>query len=238
MEWQMRNWLYFTWLSGDHIVEQHVHNLDVVNWAMGDNCRSASSASGGRQVRTARSTATSSTTSPSTSSTPTACTCSACAGSSPARRAAWPRRSSGTKGSCDTQDGRRYEINGPSCVEVVGGEDIDPYVQEHTDLIASIRAGKPLNELRQVAESTLTAIMGRKAAYTGKVISLEQFMAAPESIMPAKLEFGPIPGAGRTRAGQQPDDVVVETQRTKSRRTARRSRRNGNQTVVVLRVPS
>ena len=52
MEWQLRNWYYFTWLSGDHIVEQHVHNLDVVNWAMGDATRSSAVGMGGRQVRT------------------------------------------------------------------------------------------------------------------------------------------------------------------------------------------
>ena len=75
MEWQLRNWLYFTWLSGDHIVEQHVHNLDVGHWAMGDKS--------GARVRRGRasgphrrpSTGTSSTTSRSTSSTTTACTC-------------------------------------------------------------------------------------------------------------------------------------------------------------------
>ena len=52
MEWQLRNWLYFTWLSGDHIVEQHVHNLDVVNWAMQAHPVRAVGM-GGRQVRTA-----------------------------------------------------------------------------------------------------------------------------------------------------------------------------------------
>ena len=51
LEWQMRNWLYFTWLSGDHIVEQHVHNLDVVNWAMNAHPVKALGL-GGRQVRT------------------------------------------------------------------------------------------------------------------------------------------------------------------------------------------
>ena len=97
----------------------------------------------------------------------------------------------GTNGTCDTQDGRRYEIKGPSAWKWEG-EYTNPYQQEHTDLIASIRAGSPLNELRQVADSTLAAIAGREAAYTGKVISLEELMAAPVSIVPPKLEFGPI----------------------------------------------
>ena len=53
MEWQLRNWLYFTWLSGDHIVEQHVHNLDVANWVMGGKPPVRVVGVGGRQARTA-----------------------------------------------------------------------------------------------------------------------------------------------------------------------------------------
>src|SRR5258707_3255948 len=52
MEWQLRNWLYFTWLSGDHIVEQHVHSLDKMAWAMQDQHPLRASGTGGRQVRT------------------------------------------------------------------------------------------------------------------------------------------------------------------------------------------
>ena len=50
MEWQLRNWNYFTWLSGDHYVEQHVHNLDVINWVLGTHPVKAVSGVGGRQV--------------------------------------------------------------------------------------------------------------------------------------------------------------------------------------------
>src|SRR5262249_35257128 len=52
MEWQLRNWLYFTWLSGDHNVEQHVHSLDKMAWAMKDEYPIKATGSGGRQVRT------------------------------------------------------------------------------------------------------------------------------------------------------------------------------------------
>ena len=66
MEWQLRNWNYFTWLSGDHIVEQHVHNLDIMNWVLGSHPVRAVSGLGGRQVRTGtQNTDTSLTTSPS-----------------------------------------------------------------------------------------------------------------------------------------------------------------------------
>jgi myo-inositol 2-dehydrogenase/D-chiro-inositol 1-dehydrogenase len=191
MEWQLRNWLYFTWLSGDHIVEQHVHNIDVGRWALGDKMPIRVFGVGGRQARTGAeyghifdhfgldyefeggihmlS------------------MCRQQAGT-PGLVAESLR---GTKGQCDTQDGRRYEIAGPSAWKWTG-EYTNPYQQEHTNLIASIRKGSPINELRQVADSTLAAIAGREAAYTGKVISIEQLMASPESIVPVKLEFGPI----------------------------------------------
>jgi predicted dehydrogenase len=191
MEWQLRNWLYFTWLSGDHIVEQHVHNIDVGRWALGNKMPTRVFGVGGRQARTGAeyghifdhfgldyefeggvhmlS------------------MCRQQAGT-PGLVAESLR---GTKGQCDTQDGRNYEIAGPNAWKW-SGEYTNPYQQEHTNLIASIRKGSPINELRQVADSTLAAIAGREAAYTGKVISIEQLMAAPESIVPAKLEFGPI----------------------------------------------
>jgi myo-inositol 2-dehydrogenase/D-chiro-inositol 1-dehydrogenase len=191
MEWQLRNWLYFTWLSGDHIVEQHVHNIDVGRWALGDKMPLRVFGVGGRQARTG----------PEyghifdhfgldyefEGGIHMLSMCRQQAGT-PGLVAESLR---GTKGQCDTQDGRRYEIAGPSAWKWTG-EYTNPYQQEHTNLIASIRNGSPINELRQVADSTLAAIAGREAAYTGKVISIEQLMASPESIVPAKLEFGPI----------------------------------------------
>ncbi|MDD8026134.1 MAG: gfo/Idh/MocA family oxidoreductase, partial [Acidobacteriota bacterium] len=70
----------------------------------------------------------------------------------------------------------------------------NPYVQEHADLIAGIRAGKPLNEGRQVAESTLCAIMGRMSAYTGRAISWDWAMNASQlDLTPKTMAFGPNP---------------------------------------------
>ena len=65
-------------------------------------------------------------------------------------------------------------------------------MQEHIDLIDSIRAGKPLNELKTVAESTLTAIMGRMSAYTGKAVTWEQALESKLNLMPEELDFGPL----------------------------------------------
>ncbi len=74
------------------------------------------------------------------------------------------------------------------------GPDQDPYVQEHADLIASSRAGKPLNEGRQVAESTLTAIMARMSAYTGQEVTWDFAMNQSKlDLSPPKYEFGELP---------------------------------------------
>jgi hypothetical protein len=69
---------------------------------------------------------------------------------------------------------------------------VNPYVQEHTDLVASIRAGKPLNELQRVAESTLTAIMAREAAYTGQVVTWDELLNAPLDLTPPTVALGPL----------------------------------------------
>jgi myo-inositol 2-dehydrogenase/D-chiro-inositol 1-dehydrogenase len=191
MEYQLRNWLYYTWLSGDHIVEQHVHNLDVVNWGMGGPPVRVVGV-GGRQARTQ----------------PEyghiydhfgldfeyangVHMMSMCR-QQPGTPGLVAESLVGTKGTLETQDGVRYEITGPNAWKWKG-EYTNPYQQEHTDLIASIRAGTPLNELKQVADSTLTAVSGRQAAYTGKVITFEAIANGTESLMPSKLEFGPIP---------------------------------------------
>lgn len=188
MEWQCRNWLYFSWLSGDHIVEQHVHNIDVVNWAMGAMPKNVMGM-GGRQVRTA----------PQFGNIfdhfaveyefPNG-----------VRAASYCRQ---TKGAADKVEERIVGTKGVawSNGKITGekpwefqGKETNPYVQEHIDLIASIRAGTPLNEGRQIAESTLCAIIGRMSAYTGRAISWEWAMNASKlDLSPARYEFGPNP---------------------------------------------
>ena len=194
LEYQIRNWLYYTWLSGDHIVEQHVHNIDVINWALrGHPLRAVGM--GGRQVRTGPE-----------------------FGHifdhfaidyeyqngvhvmSMARQIDGCENNVsealvGTKGTCRTDAAAsRYELTGANAWRrPKNDKDVDPYVQEHTDLIASIRAGKPLNELKQVAGSVLTAIMGRMSTYSGKAVTWDEALASNESLVPDKLTWGPMP---------------------------------------------
>lgn len=192
LEWQMRNWLYFTWLSGDHIVEQHVHNLDVINWAMGAHPVSALGM-GGRQVRT----------DPAyghifdhfavdyeyENGVHLMSQCRQIDGCDKSIMEAL----AGTKGRVELNDDvKRWRITGPSAWKFDGEANL-PYRQEHTDLIASIRAAQPLNELKQVAESTLTAILGRMSAYSGKRVTWDEALGSDEALVPDKLAFGPMP---------------------------------------------
>ena len=191
LEWQLRNWLYFTWLSGDHIVEQHIHNLDVVNWAMKAHPARAVGL-GGRQVRTG----------PEyghiydhfaidyeyENGVHMMSLCRQIAHCADSVSEALV----GSQGKCQVD---RFTITGPKAWRF-REEKNNPYSQEHTDLIASIRAGKPYNELKEVTESVLTAIMGRMATYTGKAVTWEEALNSEENLMPASLDWNmtlPVP---------------------------------------------
>ena len=202
VEWQLRNWLYFNWLSGDHIVEQHVHNIDVMNWVMQGHPNKVIGL-GGRQART-----------------------DAAYGhiyDHFAIEYEFPQNVRWS-GQCRQIDGTASRVS----ENVVGtkgtsnaagnisganrwrfeGDSRNPYEQEHVDMIASIKAGTPLNEAQRIAESTLTAIMAREAAYTGQEVTWDQIMAANLTTAPmpldqlkmdSKLAVPPIPIPGKTK---------------------------------------
>ena len=190
MEYQMRNWYYFTWLCGDHIVEQHIHNLDVANWLKkGPPVRAEGM--GGRQVLTG----------PDhgqifdhhyveytyADGTKMASQCRH-----------WPRTKNdvsehahGIKGYTDIgaayiklRDGTewRYKHQG-------GGREPDPYQVEHDDLQDAIRNNKPYNEGDYGAYSSLTAILGRMATYSGHEVTLEQALNSELDLHPVVYDF-------------------------------------------------
>jgi predicted dehydrogenase len=191
MEWQCRNWLYFSWLSGDHIVEQHVHNIDVAAWAIGAAPKNVMGM-GGRQVRVG----------PQYGNIydhfsvefeyPNGVRVSSMCRQTKGCHERVEERIVGTKGvAWSTSSATR--ITGPT-PWTFEGDETNPYVQEHIDLIASIRKGAPLNEGKQVAESTMCAIMGRMSAYTGRMISWDWAMAKSMlCLSPQKYEFGQNP---------------------------------------------
>jgi predicted dehydrogenase len=203
MEWQIRNWLYFTWLSGDHIVEQHVHNLDVAYWFLGDLPRGCMGM-GGRQVRT----------DPAygqifdhfaiefdypdgRSITSYCRQIDGCSGRV-------DEVIHGTEGFARLSQFGTAEINGKQPWKWKG-EQRNPYTQEHVDLIASITGSGPyLNHGQRIAESTMLAIMGRMSAYTGKNVSTEFAMNSKLNLLPARLELGSIAVAEVAVPGKTP----------------------------------
>jgi predicted dehydrogenase len=195
LETRLRNWYAHCWVCGDNIVEQHIHNLDIMNWAFGNPVKVF--ASGGR---------------------------------------AWKHlEDPETYGdlwdhfSCDfeyangvhvlsmsrhwhsecTQDVSEHVVGtkGVSNCHDLGKDDQNPYVQEHIDLVKAIRGEAPyINEGVRTAESTLTAVMGRMSAYTGKAVTWDEAMNSPLSIVPEVLDLsksypvGPVPVPGPAKA--------------------------------------
>ena len=203
MEWQIRNWLYFTWTSGDHIVEQHVHNIDVVNWAMGGPPVRATGM-GGREVRRGaeyghifdhfaieyeyKNGA---------------------SGMSYCRQidgcaSRVDEVIVGSKGTLYTQSGGARIVGRDGQVWVYEGANPNPYVEEHKHLVAAIERNEPINEGRRIAESTMTAVMGRMSAYTGVQVSWKQAMESQLNLAPAKYEFGPLPAVEVAVPGKTP----------------------------------
>jgi myo-inositol 2-dehydrogenase / D-chiro-inositol 1-dehydrogenase len=197
MEWMIRNWVNWTWLSGDHIVEQHVHNIDVANWFFGkhpvkavgmgsrlrrvtgdqyDNFSIDYTFENGMHIHSM---------------------CrqiNGCANNV-------SERLQGTKGSTDCES-KIYDLAGTELWKYdypldkdgkpTGRVSVDPYVQEHIDLITAIRTGKPFNELENTAVSTMVGIMGRISAYTGKETTWEEMMNSDLKLGPAVFAFGPV----------------------------------------------
>ena len=199
MEWQCRNWLYFTWLSGDHNVEQHIHSLDKMAWAMRDEYPVRAVGMGGRQVRTGPE-----------------------FGHIFDHHSVVYEFANGVRcfSNCRQQDGCAKDVSdyvfGTKGVcdvmkHVIKGQNPwrlprtakrgDMYQNEHNELIASIRSGKPINNGDYMTKSTLMAIMGRMATYTGQVITWEQALNSQENLSPAKYEFGPLPTPPVARPG-------------------------------------
>jgi myo-inositol 2-dehydrogenase/D-chiro-inositol 1-dehydrogenase len=200
MEWMIRDWVNWCWLSGDHIVEQHLHNIDVMNWftgshpikavGMGSRLRRINGdqydnfsvdylfengmhfASMCRQIN-------------------------GCANNV-------SERIQGTKGAVISSP-RNVSIKDLAGNEIwkytypldeegkpAPGKMLDPYVQEHIDMVTAIRNEKPFNELENTAISTMTGIMGRISAYTGKETTWDEMMNSDLKLGPKVFAFGPV----------------------------------------------
>jgi predicted dehydrogenase len=213
LEYQMRNWYYFNWLCGDHILEQHIHNIDVANWFIGDYPVSAQGM-GGRQVRNGKDhgeifdhhfvefTYASG-----------AVISSQCR-HIPGTMNRVDEVFQGTKGSVEIGKGQISDLEGNSQYKYPRkwGEDRNPYQVEHDRLFASIRSGGVIADAENGAMSTLTAILGRMATYTGKKITLDEALNSKLHLMPETVTWDttppslpdsdgnyPIPTPGKTK---------------------------------------
>jgi len=192
MEYQIRNWYYYTWLSGDFNVEQHIHSLDKMLWAMDDEPPETISGSGGRQVRTDER-----------------------YGNiydhfnvvyqwkngvkAFARCRHWRNCETevddfiyGSDGYVDVMAHTIYDADG-NVRWKFEGEGGDMYQIEHDELFASIRSGNPINNGDYMCKSTLMAIAGRMGAYTGKKLTWEDMLNSKEDLSPPAYEWGDVP---------------------------------------------
>ncbi|MBM3844946.1 MAG: Gfo/Idh/MocA family oxidoreductase [Verrucomicrobia bacterium] len=211
MEYQMHNWYYFVWLCGDHIAEQHIHNLDVMNWVKqappvrcvgmgGCEVRKGQDygeifdhhavefeyADGTRMFSQCRH----------------ILNC-------------WNNVSEhvvGTKGSCDVSG---HIIRGEKPWRFrsdAANRPKDPYQQEHDDLFDAIRRDKPFNEAVYGATSSLTAVMGRMATYSGKVIDYDAALNSSIDTMPKNLAWDAMPLVKPGPDGMYPRAVPGKTE--------------------------
>lgn len=177
-EYRIRNWINNCWVNGDNIVEQHVHNLDIGNWVMNGHPASVF-ASGGRNWK------------PNTEKYGDQYDHFSCDYEFPngVHMYSFSRHWDGTDGGVFEE---AVGTKGKSTCRDLGEdkEELSGYVWEHRDLCASIRGELPYtNEAQRIAESTMTAIMGRMSAYTGKKLNWDEALNSDLSLVPAEWSF-------------------------------------------------
>jgi predicted dehydrogenase len=208
LEWQLRNWPYFTWLSGDLIVEQAVHAVDKMCWAFDDVAPLAAIGMGGRSQRIEPEYGHTfdhfSVTYEFPNQTRGQIMCRQQAGCFNEVRDAFY----GTKGEVDQVSGSYNairDLKGETVWRYKGAKN-DKYQTEHDEFFASICAGQPVNFSERLAHSSMVAILGRMSAYTGQRVTWEEAIASQEDLRPAaelswdmKLAVPPVAVPGRTR---------------------------------------
>ena len=188
MEYQIRRWLFWTWLSGDFIVEMHVHNLDVMNWIMNAHPVKCIGL-GGRQARTGFDYGNIYDHFSIEYEYPNDVRVEYMGTQIDHYDYRSNQRVTGTKGSA-VLDFRTGEITGANPF-IYDKESPNPSVIQFKEMIDSIRQGKAINEGEQVANTTMTAIIGRMSAYTGKSVAWDWAMNESKlDLSPEKMKFG------------------------------------------------
>jgi myo-inositol 2-dehydrogenase/D-chiro-inositol 1-dehydrogenase len=197
MEYQMRNWYYFTWLCGDHILEQHIHNIDVANWVLGAYPASAQGM-GGREVRTGKEHGEIFDHHFVEFTYPSGAVIASQCRHIPNTMKRVAEAFQGTKGKVSLADsgGSKALITdwkGNQIYNYRSKDDPNPYQVEHDELFAAIRNGKVINDAEYGAKSTMTAIMGRMATYSGQVITWDEALKSDISLAPERYAFNATP---------------------------------------------
>jgi predicted dehydrogenase len=188
MEYQMRNWYYFNWLCGDHIVEQHIHNIDVANWVLGDHPVRAQG-QGGREVRTGIDHGEIfdhhfvEFTYPSGGKVLSQCR------HMPDCLNRVSEAFHGTNGTAP-EPGLIKSASGHALVEYDDDGDANPYQVEHDELFAAVAAGDfKYTDGENGAVATMTSILGRMATYSGRVVEWDEALASELSLMPERYAW-------------------------------------------------
>jgi myo-inositol 2-dehydrogenase/D-chiro-inositol 1-dehydrogenase len=212
MEYQMRNWYYFNWICGDHIVEQHIHNLDVGNWMRGDMHPSEAQGMGGRQVRTGKEYGQIfdhhfvEFTYPDGTKMYSQCRhIDGCANEV-------REHGHGTKGTLDIDDGAGSLMKTAEGKWKSDAQKVDNHHQEHHDMFAALRRGEVYNEADYGAASTFTAILGRMATYSGKIVRWDEALKTGEDLSPASYDFAATPPVVPDANGFYPVPVPGKTE--------------------------
>jgi predicted dehydrogenase len=186
MEYMIRDWVNWTWLSGDIIVEQHIHHLDAMLWVLGKTPIKATGMGGHARRRTGDQYDYFSVDYEYDNGVHMHSTIRQLNGCANERQEVIV----GSKGSASL-DGLIYGLDGKQTWKYDGPAN-DPLVQEHVDWVTAIRTGKPVNTAKETAHATLMAIMGRDSAYSGKAITWDDLLASTARLGPTEYALGPV----------------------------------------------
>ncbi len=212
MEFQMRNWYYFTWLCGDHIMEQHIHNIDVANWFIGEYPVSAQGM-GGREVRTGSNHGQIFDHHFVEYTYPSGAVIASQCRHQPDTMSRVAEFFQATNGTIDTAGDKAVlkSRDGETLYDHDAEKDPNPYQVEHDELFAAIRNGDQINDTEFGAKSTLTALMGRMATYSGQVITWDDALNSTKSKMPEEFGWEATPPVVPDENGLYPVPVPGET---------------------------
>jgi len=192
MEYQIWNWYYFNWLCGDHIVEQHVHDLDMMNWLKGAHPVKAQGM-GGRQTRTDKKYGEIFDHHFVEFEYPDGSILNSQCRHQKGCWNNWSDKGHGTKGTFNCDPARQqsfiYGSNGNLIWNYDGKNDTEPHQVEQSEFFRMLRNDEDINQAESGAISTMTAIMGRMATYSGQMISWEQAINSKQNLLPDKLSF-------------------------------------------------